>query len=73
MRRQPFVSIIIPLYVISERFFKDFQKFSKLKYNNFEIIVVCDKNVSLPNIERKVKLLLTHQAHTGPAEKEIWQ
>lgn len=69
MRRQPLVSIIIPLYVISKRFFKDFQKFSKLKYNNLEIIVVCDKNVSLPNIRKKVKLLLTHQAHTGPAEK----
>lgn len=69
MRWQPLVSIIIPLYVISERFFKDFQKFSKLKYNNFEIIVVCDKNVSLLNIGEKVKLLLTHQTHTGPAEK----
>jgi len=64
----PIVSIIIPLYVISERFFSDLQKFEKIDYPNFEILVICDKKVSLPKSSR-AKLILTKLRQTGPAEK----
>lgn len=66
--RRPFVSIIIPLYVITDRFFKDLFKFSDLRYPKYEILVVSDKRIKLPNIP-KLKLILTGQKQTGPAEK----
>lgn len=63
----PKVSIIIPLYVICDRFFEDLQHFSKLDYPNYEILIVCDKkiDISLDN----AKLILTDLQQTGPAEK----
>lgn len=70
MARYPQVSIIIPLYVICERFFSDFQHFQNLQYPNFEILVVSDIKVDLPKLRGiKVSLLLTGEAKTGPAEK----
>ncbi len=66
----PMVTIIIPLYAISERFFEDFKKFELIDYPRFEIIVVCDKKVQLPKLKKiPVTLLLTKQKKTGPAEK----
>ena len=70
MDKQPHVSIIIPLYVIEERFFEDLKKFDKLNYKNAEILVVCDKKVALPTLKNfKVKLVQTHKKSTGPAHK----
>jgi cellulose synthase/poly-beta-1,6-N-acetylglucosamine synthase-like glycosyltransferase len=69
MTKTPLVSIIIPLYVICNRFFEDFKKFDSLKYPHIEIIVVCDKKVSLPKLKRSIKFILTNKKHTGPAEK----
>lgn len=70
MNKIPKVSIIIPLYVITDRFFKDFLIYNNLNYSSFEILVVCDKNVQLPKLSRvKVKVILTGKKHTGPAEK----
>jgi glycosyltransferase involved in cell wall biosynthesis len=64
----PFISIIIPLYVINDRFFKDLNKFSDLQYSKYEVLVICDKKIDLPNIP-KLKLILTGRKQTGPAEK----
>lgn len=64
----PFVSIIIPLYVISDRFFSDLEKFDRLKYPAYEILVLCDKKVNLPNVKH-VRFILTGRKKTGPAEK----
>lgn len=70
MNRQPKVSIIIPLYVIEERFFQDLLKFQDLNYKNFEILIVCDKKVNLPKLRGiEVRLILTKRKNTGPAEK----
>lgn len=69
-KKNPLVSIIIPLYVIIERFFNDFQKYQLLDYDNFEIVVVSDKKVELPKLKGiSTKLVLTKQKSTGPAEK----
>ncbi len=65
---KPSVSIIIPLYVVSERFFDDFKKYSKLKYPKYEILIVCDKKIPLGRIP-KARLVLTHKRKTGPAVK----
>lgn len=68
--KYPKVSIIIPLYIISGRFFEDFLKFKNLNYNNLEILVVSDKKVILPDLKNiDVKVLLTKRKQTGPAEK----
>ena len=67
MKVSPKVSIIIPLYVVVDRFFSDLQKFVKLNYSNYEILIVCDKKVNI-NIP-KTRLILTGQKRTGPAEK----
>lgn len=67
MNKYPKVSIIIPLYVICDRFFEDLKKFAKVDYPDYEIIVVSDKKVNLSGFG--VKLILTGRATTGPAEK----
>lgn len=69
MIKKPFVSIIIPLYVINQRFFQDLRKYNGLKYSNLEILIVCDKKITLPMLKKNIKLLLTNQKQTGPAEK----
>lgn len=70
MKKYPKVSIIIPLYVISDRFFSDLRHYQNLDYSDFEILVVCDKKVDLPKLKGvKVKLLLTGKKNTGPAAK----
>lgn len=61
------VSIIIPLYVITPRFFEDLKKFEKLKYKNYEIIVVCDKKVKVK--QKNTRFIHTKRDKTGPAEK----
>ena len=66
--KHPKVSIIIPLYVIEDRFFKDLKKFEKLDYPSYEILVVCDNKVDVSNY-KKTKLILTGRTRTGPAEK----
>ena len=63
----PKVSIIIPLYIAENRFFEDLKRFKKLNYPNYEILVVSDKKVEIK--DPKVKLILTGQKRTGPAEK----
>lgn len=70
MNRDPWVTIIIPLYIICQRFFDDFLKYNKLKYKNFDIIVIADKKVELPKLSKvNYKYLLTGKRNTGPAEK----
>lgn len=64
----PLVSIIIPLYVICERFFKDLLKFQSLDYPYFEILIVSDKKVGLPPF-KNAKLILTDAKKSGPAKK----
>ena len=66
--RRPFISIIIPLYIIDERFFGNLEKFRRLNYSQFEILVVCDQKIKLPK-QPNLKLILTGKTRTGPAEK----
>lgn len=67
MKKNPKVSIIIPLYIDSKRFYEDLKKFKKLNYPNYEIIVVSDKKIKINN--PKVKVVITGKERTGPAEK----
>jgi len=61
------ISIIIPLFAASERFFADLVHFSNLDYSDYEILIVCDRRI---NVDMKnAKLILTNQYQTGPAEK----
>lgn len=70
MKKFPKVSIIIPLYVICDRFFSDLRYFEKLKYPNFELLIVSDKKIDIPPLKNvNAKLILTKRRHTGPAEK----
>ncbi|MBZ9578184.1 glycosyltransferase [Patescibacteria group bacterium] len=63
------ISIIIPLFVISERFFNNLKHFFELDYPNYEVIIVCDKEVERTKSNKKVKFLITGKDKTSPAEK----
>lgn len=67
MNKLPKISIVIPLYVICDRFFEDLEKFRDLDYPDYEILIICDRKVDInvPN----AKLILTGIKNTGPAEK----
>lgn len=70
VQKEPFISIIIPLYVIVDRFYTDLEIFSKLQYKNFEILIVHDsKAVFTKNSWKKIKYISTRKLRTGPAEK----
>lgn len=68
MKKKPLVSIIIAFYVDTPRFYKDLEKFKKLTYKNYEILVVTD-NKKLKIKQSKVKVIYTKSTRTGPAEK----
>ncbi len=68
-QNKPVFSIVICLYVIVPRFFEDLKKFEKLKYRNFEVLIVADKKVDLPKLNFPVKLILTGKNRTGVGEK----
>jgi len=65
---KPFVSIIIPLHVVCERFFDDLEKFKLLKYPRYEIIIVSDVSIALSK-NKYIRLIITGKKFTGPAEK----
>lgn len=67
IKEYPKVSIIIPLYIASERFFSDLLHYRNLDYPDYEILIGSDKLLYLNLPEFKV--ILTGQEHTGPAEK----
>ena len=64
----PFVTIVIPLYIICDRFFSDLSNFDLIDYPNYELLVVCDKKIRLPRI-KNIRLIYTGVKQTGPAEK----
>lgn len=63
------VSIIIPAYVTSRRFFDDLYKFNNLEYQNYEILIISDKKISIPREILRARVIYTHKKTTGPAEK----
>ena len=64
------VSVIIPLFIVKTRFFKDLKKFSLQKFKNFEILIVCDQKISPPRINKlDIKIIYTGSSSTGPAAK----
>lgn len=67
MNKTPKISIVIPLYVISDRFFSDLERFGDLEYPNYEILIICDRKVDIT--VPKARLILTGIKNTGPAEK----
>lgn len=68
MKYRPKISIVIPLHVVSDRFFSDLKKFSKLKYTNYEILIVVNEKLSIPKIANS-RLLITGMKRSSPAEK----
>ena len=63
----PIVSVVIPLWVASGRFFHDLERFNELDYPNFEVLIVSDREIELP--DGPFRLVLTGIDRTGPAEK----
>lgn len=62
-------SILICFYADIPRFYKDLKKFGNLKYKNFEVIIISDKKIKLPNLSFPIKLVLTGKKRTGVGEK----
>lgn len=61
------VSVIIPLYVLNNRFRRDFSRFTNLDYPNYEIIIVHDSGLLFQH--EGVKTINTNKDRTSPAEK----
>ncbi len=61
------ISIVIPLFIYSDRFKQDFSEFLNLDYLDYEIIIISDNFVEFDN--PLVKVVCTNQLQTGPAEK----
>lgn len=65
----PKFSIIICLYVITERFFDDLKKFINLNYPNFEIIIICEKKIKLNFIFLPIKIIRINKKRISLGEK----
>jgi len=61
------VSVIIPLYILNERFRSNLIRLLDLDYPNFEIIVVHDKGISFQH--EGIRTVNTNKDKTSPAEK----
>lgn len=68
-KKQPFVSIIIPVYVKTPYFYEAVDKCLELDYTNYEIIIGVDKGVEFPLKHKKIRIIYTNKENTGPAEK----
>lgn len=66
---QPKFSILICFYVDIPRFYKDLKKFGHLRYKNFEVIIISDQEIKVPNLSFPIKLVLTGKQRTGVGEK----
>lgn len=69
MKKYPKISIIIPLYVLTDYFYESVYKCLELDYSDFEILICIDKEVELPFKNNLIKVLKTGEYRTGPAEK----
>lgn len=74
MRKNPRVSIIIPLHwglkkENYERLLRDFKAFLSLDYDNYEILLVTDKKIELPFASDKVKSIVVGKRTFSPSEK----
>lgn len=67
--KNPLFSIIICLYIPNKRFYFDLNKYSNLKYKNFEIILVTEKNYKLENINFQVKVVKSAKEKISLGEK----
>lgn len=78
LSKNPLVSIIIPLHWGLKpenfpRFITDLKKYDKLKYNNYEILVVTDKPVVPIITGKKVRCLVMNAPHptTGTEKRDF--
>lgn len=77
-KKNPLVSIIIPLHwglkpENFSRFLKDLKSYKKMKYENYEVLVVTDKPVKNKVSEEKVKWLVMNSKHstTGTEKRDF--
>jgi len=68
-KKQPLISIVIPLYKVAPQFYEAVYKCLELNYSNYEIIIGIDKGINLPLRHPKVIFMKTRQSRTGPGEK----
>jgi glycosyltransferase involved in cell wall biosynthesis len=69
-RKKPEVTIIIPLHIVTGRFFDDLKKVTAIGQVNYETIVVSDRKISQLRQIRNVKYLtMKSPGTTSPAEK----
>lgn len=64
MKKLPKVSVIICLHVIGERFYRDFEKYKRLRYPKYEIVVVLNPGA-------KVDIHIPHVRIISPRGKSI--
>ncbi len=70
MKKFPKISIIIPLYVVTDYFYESVEKCLELDYPNFEVLIGVDDKLKLKEFrDSRVRILKTGELRTGPAEK----
>ncbi len=69
MKKNPMISIIIPVYVLTDYFYESLEKCLELNYPNYEILIGVDSGIKIPYKSKKIRVLKTNKSRTGPAEK----
>lgn len=69
LKKNPKVSIIIPLHIETEYFWEAIKKCLTLDYPNFEILVGIDNNSNIKIDDERVVIFKTGKELTGPGEK----
>lgn len=67
--RQPLVSIVICLHVLSDRFFSDLNRFRDLAYKNIEILLITNKPTKFVLDQKTVRVIVPAKSHLSLSEK----
>lgn len=66
---EPFVSIVICLHVISDRFYTDLSRYDALDYKNYEILLVLNHHASVQVKGKKFRVITATQPSISLGEK----
>lgn len=69
MSQSPTLSIIICLFIPSERFYHDLKNYLNLKFRNFEIILVTEKNTKIQQTPLPVRVIKSTKERISLGEK----
>lgn len=69
MTQSPIFSIIICLYIPNKRFYSDLKNYLNLKFKNYEIILVTEKNTKIKDTPLSVRIIKSTKSRISLGEK----